>query len=246
MKEPFEWYHNLYYGEKWNLSDYDTKNPKSLDYLLKQMFMKAHRLGKLKMKNSLPAFNAAYYVAVCLMNTEGIEESNLDEEIRTSIETICVQDYLRHHPQAVNVRCPYSERLLIQWMVYAILFLQEEHSPEMDEFLQKLREDLVSIEIDEDLMNSEEWDNYKFLEGLADMIEQWAFRYTTDLRPHALNPSCYNAAMWDNHVRDYSLNELKWQLTFFRTKEEQMAFLNWSKEQSCRPQPFIPSDDLPF
>lgn len=76
MKNPFEWFHNLYYGEKNSLSAFDTKNPTSLDSLLKKIYMIGRKHVNLRMKNSLPAFNAAYYVAVCLANTEGIDESN--------------------------------------------------------------------------------------------------------------------------------------------------------------------------
>ena len=68
MKNPFEWFHSLYYGERLSLQDFDTKNPASLDALLKQIFMTGHKAGKYRMKNSLPAFNAAYYVAACLFN----------------------------------------------------------------------------------------------------------------------------------------------------------------------------------
>ena len=35
MKNPFEWFHSLYYGERLSLQDFDTKNPASLDALLK-------------------------------------------------------------------------------------------------------------------------------------------------------------------------------------------------------------------
>ena len=38
MKNPFEWFHSLYYGEKLSLQDFDTKNPASLDALQMQLF----------------------------------------------------------------------------------------------------------------------------------------------------------------------------------------------------------------
>lgn len=86
MLHPFNWHHSLYYGEKWNLSDFDTKNPKSLNHLLKQMYMLGYKNGHFLMKNSLPAFNAAYYVAVAISNTEGIDETNLEEEAEEILE----------------------------------------------------------------------------------------------------------------------------------------------------------------
>ena len=246
MKEPFDWYHNLYYGEKRRLSDYDTKNPKSLDYLLKQLFMKAKRTGKLKMINFLPAFNAAYYVAVCLANTKGLDEANLDDEIDSAIRSIWGEDYMRHHQPLSLIGCPYVERMLIQWMVYAILFLQEKHSHEMRIFLKMFKIKLSSFEYDEELINFEEWKKYSFLLDLPSMIEQWEYRYSTDFQPHPKNPSSYKNDIWDNYVRYYGFDDLICQLTFFPTKEEQMAFLNWARIQSSRPQPFMLSDQLPF
>ena len=49
MKNPFEWFHSLYYGERLSLQDFDTKNPASLDALLKQIFMTGHK-GTIKKK----------------------------------------------------------------------------------------------------------------------------------------------------------------------------------------------------
>ncbi len=244
MKEPFDWYHSLYYGEKWNLSDFDTKNPKSLDALLKQLFMRAHRTGNLKMKNSLPALNAAYYVAVCVANTEGIDETNLDEEIDSSIKVIWEEDYSRHHKRKAPF-CPFAERMLIKWMAYAILYLQEKKSEEMNEFLSVFESTLLDTLDDVNKEEPEEWDNTTFLSALPKVIEEWEYRYDTDLRPHALHPKCYTDSMWTNAVRHYSLNELKWQLTFFHTQQEQKDFLNWAKEMSAKPQP-VDAEELPF
>lgn len=238
MKKPFEWYHNLYYGEKKSLSDFDTKNPCSLDCLLKQMFMKAHDEGKLKMKNSLPALNAAYYVAVCLMNTEGIGESielELDDEIDLAIKTIWGESYNRHSSPLSHVICPWGERMLIRWMSFAILFLQEKHSHEMNVFLKMYKVRLSLIEYDDGLIKLDDWGKYRYLFDLPGMIEQWKYRYTTDFRPHPMHPSCYDDDIWDNYVREYNYDELECQLTLFRTKGEQMAFLNWALVQSCRP-----------
>jgi len=247
MINPFEWYHSLYYGERWNLSDFDTKNPTSLDALLKQLFMIAHRTGTLKMKNSLPAFNAAYYIAVCIANTEGIDETNLDDEIDSSINTIWEEDYGRNHKNK-KLPCPFVERMLIKWMAYAVLFLQKKKSDEMNEFLNLFQNKLRSIETDENLQNTEEWDKMSFLLDIPSIIEKWGHKYNTDLRPHALHPQYYTETMWTNHVRHYTLNDIKWQLTFYHTKQEQIAFLNWAKEMSSRPQPvdFNDVDDLPF
>lgn len=247
MKKPFEWYHNLYYGEKRSLSDFDTKNPKSLDCLLMQMFMKAHDEGKLKMKNPLPALNAAYYVAVCLMNTEGIDESDeleLDDDIDEAIRIIWREDYLRHSPPFSHISCPYVERMLIRWMVYAILFLQEKYSHKMDIFLKMFKVRLLSVKYDVELIKPEDWEKYKFLFDLPIIIEQWKYRYTTDFHPHPMNPSGYDDIMWF-YVMDYEYDELECQLTFFRTKKEQMAFLDWARKQSRRAQPLkFPIDDL--
>ena len=244
MTNPFEWYHSLYYGEKWNLSDFDTKNPISLDALLKRLFMVAHKNGKLLMKNSLPALNAAYYVAVCIANTEGIDETNLDDEIDFSIRIIWEEDYNRNYKNKKR-NCPFAELMLIKWMVYAILFLQKTKSSEMNEFLILFREKLLTIQAYAYEDDPEEADNINFLEELPKIIDQWKYRYNTDFRAHPLHPQCYRDSMWTNHVRHYDLNKFKWQLSFFQTQQEQMDFLNWARQMSSRPQP-VDIDDLPF
>ena len=163
MKNPFEWFHSLYYGEKISLHDFDTKNPASLDALLKHIFMTGHKAGKYKMKNSLPAFNAAYYVAACLFNSEAVDETNFDDDIDTKIREIWLEDYKRYHKEE-NVRCPYRELVLIKWMVNAILTLQESKSNEMILFLDDFRRELIAAnEPDEDLLHSEEYERYAFL-----------------------------------------------------------------------------------
>ena len=245
MKNPFEWFHSLYYGERLSLQDFDTKNPASLDALLKQIFMTGHKAGKYRMKNSLPAFNAAYYVAACLFNSEAVDETNFDDDIDTKIREIWLEDYKRYHKEE-NVRCPYRELVLIKWMVYAILTLQESKSNEMILFLDDFRSELrAANEPDEDLLHSEEYERYAFLFDLPGIIEKWPYRYHTDLRPRPLSPQYFSGDLWVKVVRHYSLNDYKCQLRLYQTKEEQLAFLKWSKEESLRPQPYdFPEDCL--
>lgn len=251
MKNPFEWFHNLYYGEKNSLSAFDTKNPTSLDSLLKKIYMIGRKRVNLRMKNSLPAFNAAYYVAVCLANTEGIDESNFDDEIDHAIRIIWTEDYNRHH-QDYGACFPFAELMLIKWMVYAILSCQESISDEMEFFLQEFRDKLITVVMNEDSFNSGEVNELDFLLEIAEVIDDWKYRYHTDLHPHPLAPKYYSIFTWVNHVRPYTLEELEAQISFFPTQDEQMAFLCWardaakhdrSNESSC-----ATSDDesLPF
>lgn len=245
MINPFEWHHSLYYGEKRNLKDFDTKNPNSLDALLKQMYMEAHKSGRILMKNSLPAFNAAYYVAVCLSNIEGIDETNLDEDIENAINTIWQEDYNKHH--STLMKCPDYEQCLIEWMVLAILHLQENKSEEMNAFLESYRNNLARQLKTEIPFPEEDIEDWKFLNKMPDMIDSWQHTYNTDLRPHALMKNVGNN-LWYYIVHKYSMDELELQLTFFRTEEEQKAFLNWAKEMSQTSQStsYSDADDLPF
>lgn len=247
MKNPFEWFHNLYYGEKNSLSAFDTKNPTSLDALLKQLYMTAHHSGYLLMKNSLPAFNAAYCVAVCILQSEAIDETNLDEEIDYTINTIWLEDYKRTHKAKVS-HCPFTELVLIKWMVYAILFLQEEKSHEMAFFLVDFRKNLEVQDEDESIDADEyDWGIIDAMNSFDETILDWKYRYRTSLRPHPLHPKFYTSKLWIDIVRHYSLDDLKLQLALFPTIDEQLAFLNWAKEESQKPQPMDYLDDsLPF
>lgn len=229
MKQPFEWFHNLYYGEKSSLSAFDTKNPKSLDALLKKIYMIGRKHVNLRMKNSLPAFNAAYYVAVCLANTEGIDETNFDDEINDAIRTIWTEDYDRHH-QGDEPYISFAELMLIKWMVYAILSRQKSMSDDMEFFLQEFRDKLITAVMNEDLFNSGEENKLAFLLEIAEVIDDWKYRYHTDLHPHPLDPKYYSIFTWVNQVRLYTLEELEAQISFFPTQDEQMAFLNWARD----------------
>lgn len=251
MKNPFEWFHNLYYGEKNSLSAFDTKNPTSLDSLLKKIYMIGRKRVNLRMKNSLPAFNAAYYVAVCLANTEGIDESNFDDEIDHAIRIIWTEDYNRHH-QDYGACFPFAELMLIKWMVYAILSCQESISDEMEFFLQEFRDKLITVVMNEDSFNSGEVNELDFLLEIAEVIDDWKYRYHTDLHPHPLAPNYYSIFTWVNHVRPYTLEELEAQISFFPTQDEQMAFLCWARNAAKKAPPkessYATSDDesLPF
>lgn len=251
MKNPFEWFHNLYYGEKNSLSAFDTKNPTSLDSLLKKIYMIGRKRVNLRMKNSLPAFNAAYYVAVCLANTEGIDESNFDDEIDHAIRIIWTEDYNRHH-QDYGACFPFAELMLIKWMVYAILSCQESISDEMEFFLQEFRDKLITVVMNEDSFNSGEVNELDFLLEISEVIEDWKYRYHTDLHPHPLDPKYYSIFTWVNQVRLYTLEELEAQISFFPTQDEQMAFLCWAKNAAKKAPPkgnsYATSDaeSLPF
>lgn len=247
MMNPFKWYHSLYYGEKWNLSDFDTKNPQSLDYLLKQMYMLGHTNGYLVMRNSLPAFNAAYYVAVALANIEGIDETNIEEEINSSIRTIWHEDFLRYHKD--NSRsddcCPFAELMLIRWMVYAILWLQESKTEEMESFLDEFGSVQMALTPFDDDPNDKMMDEDCFLEKLPKMVSTWKYRYNTDFMPHPLHPQYYNDYMWGKHVSQYDMSDMAWQLSFFPTTKEQHAFLDWAKEMSDKYR-YDDNEDMPL
>ena len=116
----FEWHHSLFYGEKLKFSDFNTKNPTSLDALLKKIYMLAHVRGTMSMGESLPAFNDAYYVAACLTNTENLNESFSWEKMNSAIENIW-RDDARRRNRSYGDSCSMGQLVLVRWMVYAIL-----------------------------------------------------------------------------------------------------------------------------
>lgn len=246
MLNPFSWNHSLYYGEKMNLSDFDTKNPQSLDYLLKQMYMLGYKNGYLQMKNSLPALNAAYYVAVAIANTEGVDETNLEEEITTSIRTIWNEDFYRHHKgNPSSNQCPFAEMMLIEWMVYAILWLQESKSKEMEMFLELYVSHLMRLMPGNENIAEEINEQEEFLLNLPDMVSKWQYRYQTPLIPHPLHPNYYTDYMWTGTVSKFNINDMLWQLSFFPSPKEQHDFLDWAKKMSDKHKE-SDADDLPF
>lgn len=247
MLNPFSWNHSLYYGEKMNLSDFDTKNSQSLDHLIKQMYMLGYENGYLQMKNSLPAFNAAYYVAVAIANTEGIDETNLEEEINSSIQNIWNEDMLRQHKDSPVQKycCPFAELMLIKWMVYAILWLQEDKSNEMESFLERYRNKLMDSMPGSEKSTEKNNEKNKFLANLPGIVNKWEHRYKTELTPHPLHPRCYTDYMWIGTVSKYNTNDMIWQLSFFPSPKEQHDFLDWAKEMSDKHKASDLSD-LPF
>ena len=85
------------------------------------------------------------------------------------------------------------------------------------------------------------------MNSFDETILDWKYRYRTSLRPHPLHPKFYTSKLWIDIVRHYSLDDLKLQLALFPTIDEQLAFLNWAKEESQKPQPMDYLDDsLPF
>lgn len=243
----FDWHHSLFYGEKLRFSDFDTKNPTSLDALLKKIYMLAQERGFMPMRDSLPAFNAAYYVAACLTNTENLNESFSWEKMNSATENIW-RDHARRRNRSYGDSCSMGQLILVRWMVYAILSRQECISDEMKSFLQVFRKKLLKIVTADNFCLLE---SPSFCLDIPDVIDKWIYRYHTDLRPHPLHPKHYPSDLWESVVCEYSLAELKLQLTFFPTIQEQMAFLKWAKESSDKlgilhlPFP-ADSSDLPF
>mgnify|MGYP007005152033 FL=1 len=243
----FDWHHSLFYGEKLKFSDFETKNPTSLDALLKKIYMLAHERGFMSMKDSLPAFNAAYYVAACLTNTENLHESFSWEKMNSATEKIWWEDAKRRNRGHCG-GCSMGQLILVRWMVYAILSRQACISDEVKFFLQVFRKELMEIITDEHFCLSE---TSSYFLDIPDMIDRWIYRYHTDLRPHPLHPKHYTSHLWESVVCKYSMDELELQLSFFPTIKEQMAFLNWAKEETEKSGilylPFPPdTSDLPF
>lgn len=225
MENPFGWPRELFYTER-KRSDFDTKNPQSLDCLLKQMYMaecqEEHPLIKLE-----TAMDAAYYIAVCLANMDYVDEFDWRAPVHGVIERFWTQSFV--FPWGTT--CPYAQKMLLKWMVYAILYLQETQSEEMVFFLDLFRRNLEDEEEHRwrDLQNPED-DRLDFLSTLPTLIEQWPYTYSGNLSPRPTPSQELTKDIWANHFVSCTFPVLEQQLQLYPTVQEQQAFLDWVKQ----------------
>jgi|GEM_PF-2087723 len=246
MEKVFEWHHSLYYGERLGLDDFDTKSTKSLDSLLRAICMVEPTSYKteFRMKALLPSLNAAYYVAACLANAESLDIAELYDEIGLVIRLHWDEYFQENLKYPYPCRCTFLYLMLIKWMVYGILHSQANKSREMVAFLDGFRRKLIGERRYDGRDGSDVYDYLHLLGIVERTIDEWPYRYHTDLRPNPLHPRHYTLNLWYKSVRNYDMDQIERQLRLFRTKEEQLAFLDWAREASRQPQPVFVDDDF--
>lgn len=222
MENPFKWPRDLFYAQR-KRSDFNTKNTMSLDCLLKQMYMtecqQEHPLVKLE-----EAMDTAYYIAVCLANTDYVDEFDWSYPVRAQI----LQTWKQHFPFKNTSPCPYAQETLMKWMVYAILYLQETKSEEMNVFLSLFRQSLDKAEECRQMkLQHPEDDELDFLSTFPMLIEKWPFRYGGLLSPRPKHPKNLTKTTWEELGWRFNINMLEQALQLYPTIQEQQAFLDW-------------------
>lgn len=235
MKEAFNIPSRLVYPFK---QSYDEYKHEGLNLFLEKMYKVALKEGYLDFKDPLLAFNTAYYIASAIFLTPRVDFRVFKDE---------VDNALLHHlgfyePRGVpfppdleipNTHCCIPNELIVRLMVYAILFLQNDKTVEMAEFLDGYRlrlEDMISDYLDDDI------EGIAFGYNVLALITSCPDRYDIDLYPN-IKVAQLNESDWKNTISKYDEQTIDLLMTFFRTKEEQHAFLDWMYKLD---------DDLPF
>lgn len=232
-KNIFKYPRCFVYASKPSYAEYEHNG---LNSFLEKMYKIAMNADVLEMKDPLKAFNSAYYIAVSLYNTPYLNLCNMDHDINKSIADIFKHkasffDYAKSEDRSFphSLKYFFADELLVRWFVYAILYLQENKTQEMDEFLQmyvrKLNENSkLYVQLFGGMMKLD------FLLKLQGIIENCEERYSTDLYPSTMMDVIDGGEWdWSDVVHRYDENTVLQFFTHFRTKEEQHRFLDWMK-----------------
>ncbi len=232
MKDIFELNRNFIYNGKSSYGEYEHKG---INVFLESMYKVALQNGVITFETPLTAFNSAYYIATALSITPYINLRNMDKAIDTALDrtlagqVLAPQDNDTQAPWAVfPPHAPLAHRILVMWMVYAILYLQKDKTIEMEEYLQGyfLRLKQMGTEYSEE---EETWERIFFVSKFPDMIERCQEQYTIDLYPN-LKASNLTDQDWLLGIKSYDEDTILLLISFFRTKEEQHSFLDWMME----------------
>lgn len=230
MKEAFELPTNFVYQFK---QDYDEYKHEGINLFLEKMYKLALDGDYMMFKEPLQAFNTAYYIATALAITPHVNLRNMSDEVSAALEKhIGIHDdpfpaVLGNHSN--GVRIPPGNNLLVRWMVYAILFLQEEKSEAMEDYLEGYLARLGNM-VEKFVRNCPTAEEVvEFNSKLSDMIDSCQERYHTDLYPD-LKVSNLEFEDWDYGIGEYYEKDVLCLMPFFRTKEEQHRFLDWIDE----------------
>lgn len=234
MKEAFDIPSRLVYPFK---QSYDEYKHEGLNLFLEKMYKVALREGYLEFKDPVQAFNTAYYIASALYATPHLDLRVMTKEVDYALRAhLSIDNSTIPFPPGFpssNARLPLTHAMLVRWMVYAILFLQDSKTEAMEEYLEGYRMRLLQLGTEVYEGNEEEID---FVGEFPGMIDSCNERFHTDLYPN-IKVAQLNESDWKNTISKYDEQTIDLLMTFFRTKEEQHAFLDWMYDKD---------DDLPF
>lgn len=234
MKEAFDIPSRLVYPFK---QSYDEYKHEGLNLFLEKMYKVALREGYLEFKDPVLAFNTAYYIASALYATPHLDLRVMTKEVSYALRAhLSIDNSTIPFPPGFpssKARLPLTHAMLVRWMVYAILFLQDSMTEAMNEYLEGYRMRLEQLGTEVYEGNEEEID---FVGKFPGMIDSCNERFHTDLYPN-IKVAQLNESDWKNTISKYDEQTIDLLMTFFRTKEEQHAFLDWMYKLD---------DDLPF
>lgn len=230
MKEIFDLPSKFIYPFK---QSYDEYKHEGLNLFLEKMYKVALKEGYLDFKDPLLAFNTAYYIASAIFLTPRVDFRVFKVEVDLA---------LLHHlgfykPRDVpfppdleipNTHCCIHNELIVRLMVYAILFLLNDKTVEMAEYLDGYRlrlEDMISDYEDDAI------EGIAFGYDVLALIKSCPDRYDIDLYPN-IKVAQLQDADWSLGLRYYAEDDILRLMTFFRTKEEQHAFLDWMDDMN--------------
>lgn len=227
MKEAFNIPSRLVYPFK---QSYDEYKHEGLNLFLKGMYEKALHNGKINFRNPLRAFNTAYYIATALNITPDLEVSMMDENISIALnEHLGKENNLFPYPSegyTSHQRVPLANSMLVRWMVYAILYLQEDKTTEKNSFLTRYFNDLVDMSTEFVEQDVEIEERIRFVYELPKMINECQTRFHTDLYPN-LKVSLLTDDDWTYYIKNCDDDTVLTLMTYFRNKNEQHKFHNW-------------------
>ena len=119
--------------------------------------------------------------------------------------------------------------ILCKWMAYCILHLQENMTEDLNIYLDGFRQ---SLQETLKYASGKPKAAMAFAGRFPDMIDTVKERFHTDLYPSAIEVDCLTDAWWDRIVSNLSDEDFLKMLTFYRTKEEQHAFLDWAMDRA--------------
>lgn len=230
MKEVFDLPSKFVYPFKQSYEEYKREG---LNLFLERMYKVALREGYLDFKYPLSAFNTAYYIASAIFLTPRVDFRVFKEEVDNALlhhlgGYVPSVDSLPFNPGIPNTHCSIPNELIVRLMVYAILFLQNDKTDEMTEYLDGYRlrlEDMISDYEDDDI------EGITFGYDVLALIKSCPDRYDIDLYPN-IKVAQLQDVDWRFGLRYFAEEDILRLMTFFRTKEEQHRFLDWMDEMN--------------
>ena len=212
---------------------YDEYKREGLNLFLEKMYKMALREGHLDFKDPLLAFNTAYYIASAIFLTPRVDFRVFKDEVDLALLHhlgfhVPSDDSLPFNPGPPNTHCCIPNELIVRLMVYAILFLHNDKTVEMAEYLDGYRlrlEEIISDYEDDDI------EGIAFVYDVFALIKSCPDRFDIDLYPD-INVTQLRDTDWSFGLRYYAEEDILRLMTFFRTKEEQHRFLNWMDEMN--------------